>query len=192
MPLAIYEQVVVNRVSLERNESHSALSDLIIDDSTCHFEKREFSPDISIVLPIGMCSLAADMLVFKYPNANRPEIILSSTDASVSFSFECMSATTRDIDLRLAEYKAVIKRMHPGYVFFTEEIFNLESGVKGACYDFRGIALDGDIYCLNFFIDLPNAELLGWFSCSIDQQERWESLFMQMVKTITPLKHDKE
>ena len=83
--------------------------------------------------------------------------------------------------------KAIVKRLHPSYVFFSENIHDLGDDIKVACYDYRGSALDMDIYNLTFFTDLPNGELFGWFSCPADLQEKWEPLVRQMIQTIKPL-----
>ena len=187
MHMIIDEQVITSRIAAERERDNAVLSNVSIAGSAYQFEKREFCPDFSIVLPVNFEQLAPDNLVAKYPNVNRPEVVLSNAEATVNIAFKCMPAAMRDMDSRLAEYIAVIKRMHPGYVLFSKDVVNLNSGIKAACYDFRGIALDSDIYCLNFFADLPDAELFGWFSCPIDQKENWESVALMMIKTVTPI-----
>ncbi len=43
-----------------------------------------------------------------------------------------------------------------------------------AHFDYSYIVIDNDVYNLTFVTDLPNAELLGWFICPAEFQEKWE------------------
>ena len=181
------EHIIAALVAAESERRISISKAMTINGTTYQFEKRELHPEFSMVMPKCFGALAPECLLLKYPNVNRPKNILSNADASVTYAFELMPGNTETLETRLAEYKSAIKKMHPNYVFFYEEISKLESGLDIVCYDFRGVAIDNDIYCLNFFTDTPAGELFGWFSCPIDLQKNWEPLFRQMTQTIEPL-----
>ena len=192
IPSEIDEKVITARIAAENAKRTSLSNDATIGGIMYQFEKREFPPDFSMTMPENFEELTPENLILKYPNVNRPKNILSNADSSVTFAYEAMSVNAEKSETRLKEYKAAIKRMHPNYLFYSEETYELENGLEIGCYDFRGVALDTDIYCLNFFTDLPNGELLGWFSCPIDLQARWEPLVRQMIKTIEPLSQDED
>jgi len=181
------EHIIASRTSEKNKKRYSILNNITIDRATYQFAEREVSPYFSMVLPENFHDLAPEYILLKYPNVNRPTIILSNAEGVINFAFEHMPVNAKKVETRLKTYKAVIKRLHPSYVFFSENIFKIESGQKIVCYDFRGIAIDDDIYCLNFYTDLPKGELFGWFSCPIDSQAKWEPLVRQMIRTIKPL-----
>jgi len=187
MPLVGDEQIIAARVAAQNEARHSILNKVTIDGTIYQFEEREVSPYFSMVLPDNFDDLAPEYVLLKYPNVNRPKIILSNQEGTINFAFEHMSANDEALEKRLVTYRAVIKRLHPSYVFFSESTLDLKSGLKAASYDFRGIAIDDDIYCLNFFTDLPEGELFGWFTCPIDSKEKWEPLVRQMIQTIKPI-----
>ena len=186
MPFIGDEDIIALRVAAENVKRHSVLNKVTIGGITYQFEEREVCPYFYMVLPKTFDDLSPEYVLLKYPNVNRPKIILSNEEGTVNFAFEHMSDSTEEMEARLTTYKAVIKKLHPSYAFFSECIYDLESGLKAAYYDFRGIAIDDDIYCLNFFTDLPTGELFGWFTCPIDLKDKWGPLARQMIQTIKP------
>ena len=186
------EEIIKLRVAARKAHELSNLNDIIIDGTLYQFEKREFIPDFSMVLPKSFTDLAPEYILKKYPNVNRPKLILSNHDTDVTFTFERLAPQTEELESRGIKYQSVIKKIHPSYNFFSEHTYNLANGLTVACYDYQCIALDDDIYCLHFFTDLPLGELLGSFTCPIEAQEQWEPLVRQMLLTIKPLPRGEE
>jgi len=128
--------------------------------------------------------MATECVKRKYPYEERPSIILSNEDTTINFLFDCMKIKPEELSSRLKKYKAVVKKMNPSHVFYSESIIKLESGLDLALYDYIGSAIDDDIYYISFFTDLPNGELFGCFTCPIDAEARWGTLTRQMIMTI--------
>lgn len=184
------EHIILARINAEMARKNTLLETATIDGEMHQFERRERQPDFSMILPVNFQEMSYERLILKYPSVYRPKDVISNADGNVTFAFECMFVGAEKLEVRLTEYKATIKKMHPSYVFFSEDIYVLENDMRIACYDFRGVAIDKDSYCFHFFTDLPNGELFGCFSCPIDSQSSWEPLFRQMIKTIEPLSEE--
>ena len=180
------KELISARVAAQAARQHTIEKDVTINGERYQFEIREFPPHFSMTLPKSFEQLAAERAKLKFPSENRPKIILTNADTTVNIAFDCIKTQPEELQLRLKKYKAVMKKLHPSYVFFTESICEIKSGLEVACYDYRGSALDTDIYYLSFFTDLPTGELFGWFNCPVDSQSAWEPLVRQMIQTIKP------
>jgi len=184
MPIAGDENTIAARVVNENARRNSISNSVTIDGVTYQFEEWEFEPEFAMVLPKSFEDLAPEYIRIKYPREDRPEIILSSEDTTVNFAFSCDEVPPESLETRLIKYKAVAKRLIPGYVFLTDMVYKLENGMEAACYDYRLSALDDEIYSLCFFTDLPKGQLFCWFTCPIESQTKWEPLVRQMIQTV--------
>ena len=186
------EEIIAMRVAARNKAKHSIVNKVKIDGETYRFGEREISPYFSMVLPESFEELADEYVLLKYPNINRPKIILSSPDTLVNFSFDHLPEKAEELNVRVGNCKATDKRLHPSYVFFSEGIETTVSGLEVAYYDYRGIAVDADFYCFKLFADLPDTGLFGCFNCPIELRDKWEPLVRQMIKTIKSLNNDTE
>jgi len=184
------EAIIAARVAAMSAAMHSIGRPVVFEGVAYTFAQREFAAGFAMVVPECFEALDDALARLKYPDENRPRTIISNADTTINLAFDCEAVGQASLESRLTNYRALVKKLHPSYVFFSESIHDSEGGLKVACYDFRGSALDGDIYYLNFFADLPNGELFGWFSCPIESQPKWEPLVRQMIQTIVPLPQD--
>jgi len=193
------EEILAKRISEQYRIKHSISNDVTIDGETYEFEPREISFPSSpqyrflMTMPKNLDVIAPEHMKIKYPSENRPEIILSSGNTTLNLTFYYTNNTNTAHETRLTQYQAIFKHLNASNVFFSEKVNELESGLKVACFDFCGSALDGDVYYYYFFTDLPattKAEIVGTFTCPFDLREKWEPLFWQMVETIKPISDD--
>ena len=188
MPLYGDEDIIRARVAAYNAKKNVITEKVVIDGTTYQFERRVFPPDFSMVLPKSFEIMSAENVIKKYHREDRPDIILSNTETTVNIVFTRMAIQSEKLEERLTKYIAWIKKLYPSNVFYTERIF--ENYPRIACYDYRGFALDTDIYNLSFFTDLPDGELFGGFNCPIDVHENWKPLVWQMIKTLKALPPD--
>lgn len=186
------ENIIKSRLSALSEKQTTITNEVTINGIPYQFCKRNFPLGFSMVLPKSFENLETQYVKLKYPYEDRPSVILSNADTTTNFTFDCIYVGPEETKVRLKKYKNLIKKMHPNYVFFSTHVYELKNGLEIGCYDYRGSALDSDIYYLAFFANLPSNVLLGCFSCPIEQQDLWESLVRQMVQTIKPLPQDEE
>ena len=186
MPLIGDEENITMLVNAQNAKNSLITNEVTVGGIKYQCEKLEFPPDFSVVLPKDFIELAPEYVVIKYPNVNRLKTILSNQDTTVNFAFELMSIKTEELETRLTKYKSVTKKIYPSDIYFSQQTYNLESGLTLGTYDYQGIALDDDIYYLNFITDLPNGELFGSFTCPINVRSQWEPVIRQLLLTIKP------
>ena len=192
MPIIGDEDIISARIAAENDASIYKLSSAMISRDMYQFERREFPPYFSIVIPESFDELAPEYAKIKFPYEERPSIIMSNNDTTVNIVFDCMTVQPESLQERLDKYQAVIKKIHPNYVFFSNGIYNLNNDSNLAYYDYRGNALDADIYYICFFTDLPSGELFGCFSCPSESQSDWEPYARKMIQTIEQLIPDSD
>jgi len=189
------EHIIAAKVAAQYAIKHSILNKVVIDKKAYEFEPYDLQlvtlPDIqfSIVLPKGLEPLPDEHTKIKYPFKNRPEIILASADTKLMFTFN-QSIHINEMKDYIIEYKNAIKQHHPNFAFLSEEIFDTDSGLKIAQFDFCGNAMDQDIYHLYSFVrftDKQSNDIFCAFNCPYDLYEQWEPLFKEMIDGITVL-----
>lgn len=190
MAETVEENVLAQWVAQQSQDKGGIDNGVKIDGASYQLERRDFSLGFSIVVPSNFEPLAVEYARKKYPYENRPRTIISSGDTTVNFAFDSCGAGKGVFEERLLQYQWVIKRLHPSNVFYLRYLAQTEAGGALGCYDFRSYGLDGDIYNFSFFTDLPNCELLGWFTCPAVSQSKWEPLVRKLVKTIQPTKNN--
>ena len=186
------EDIITSRVAAQAAKTNTISGTVKIEGVTYTFSEREFPLGFSMVVPECFHTLAPEQARIKYPYEDRPVVIISSENTTVNLAFDSGGPAVESLGERMAMYSSLIKHMHPSYVFFGQNIYDLTDGNKVACFDYRSHAIDSDIYNLNFFTDFDSQELLGWFNCPIDLREKWEHLAKQMIKSIKSLPPDEQ
>lgn len=185
------EKIIQQRLAISVEKRHTISHAVEIDGVRYTFARREFELGFSMVVPENFDTLASEYAKRKFPYEDRPEIIIASENTETCFSFNHGDLRSESLEERIQVYKSCIKRLNPSNVFFRGRIYETAEGLKVACYDYRYAALDGDIYNLSFFADLPNCELFGWLTCPICLCDKWEPLMSEMISTIQVIQDEK-
>lgn len=111
------------------------VSDILIGENTYSFALQPVpNLHISMFYPDGFEEMSAVSARAKYPNENRPDIILTNpADETVNFLFTQTrdAATSEDIPDIAQKLQAVIKRMNAGAVFHQTGTIDTELGKIG-------------------------------------------------------------
>ena len=115
------EDIIISRIAVQNANQNSIENDVgvTIEGISYQFAEREFPPNFSMVIPERFEELEPEVTRLKYPHENRPGTIISNTDATVNFTFDCMAIESEGLEARLTRYRVTVKRMHPSYVFFS-------------------------------------------------------------------------
>lgn len=184
------ENIISTRLEAQAKKAHTISNKVTIGGCLYCFERSEFPPHFSMILPKSFGLLKPEYARVKYPYENRPKTILSNEATDTDFAFQFGDMPAVSLNERIVQYKAQIKRLNPSYVFLQERIYKMPGNLEVACYDFRSPALDKDIYNLSFFTDLLDTGLFGWITCPIELQEKWEPLLREMIQSIEVLSRE--
>lgn len=178
------EEIIRRRVAAGAKQKHTIKNEVEIDGVKYTFARREFEFGFSMVVPEGFVEMPRDVARQMFPHEDRPRVILCSGDYTVCIAFNCGDMRAEELKSRVSSFRAYLKKLHPSNVFFTQGIYDLENGLRVGYYDYRCPVIDCDLYQLVIDADLPDKELLGWFSCPVELKDKWEPLMRQMAQTI--------
>ena len=156
------------------------------------FGERKPDPRFSMVLPERFGKPSSEYIKSKYPNEDRPDIILSDEGALVDMAMSVMPMEWDDVPVRMDAYRSATERLFPECTHISKNIEKTKHLPCIACYDYMGFAAGGEVYFLVFLTDLPGCELFGCFTCPAWLRGEWETLARQMIRTIKPLENNNE
>lgn len=152
-----------------------------------HFKERSlFKNQVYIKIPEEFIEMPSNWVRIKYPSENRPEIILTSPDSTMDFTFSLIedeSESANVFDL-ITSAKAVIKRKNPANLFYNLKILKSNFDLDIGYCDYLGYALDGDVYVVMYVTRIEEQLLLGTFCCPKESMESWKVIIPQVLKTI--------
>ena len=178
------EAIIKQRLAIRAAQQNSIDNIVEIHGVEYTFARREFDAGFTMVVPESFEEMPIEVAKQLFLHEGRPKIIISNSDYTVIIAFNSIELPSRIIEDRRVTYRAFMKRSLPTAVFFTQGIYDLPNEMRVAYYDYRYPIINGDMYNFTFISDLQETELLGWFICSIDSMEKWESLARQMIQTI--------
>lgn len=176
------------------NEMNIALESIFLNIEM-HFKERGlFEKQLYIHIPEEFIKMSEISQKIKYPSENRPEIILTSADSTVNFTFSLLplkNQTTSIFDT-ITAIKAVVKRKNPANLFYHLKVIKSTDGNEIGYCDYLGYALDGDIYNVMYVMIVNKKLLLGTFCCPKGSMEQWKVIIPQILKTICTEKNGGE
>lgn len=143
-----------------------------------------FNNQVVIMLPDSFVDMPIGYAKIKYPSEQRPQIIKTSLDTSVNFAFNLFNMEIDDSQIQDAtkQFKDIIARVNPAYVFYHFVIEN-EPKVLG-WFDFKSYCVDANAYNVVFLTVIKKKLLHGMFSCLYKDALEWQDVLPQILKSI--------
>ena len=184
MDLEIIDDYIKNKTSCD------IASSVVIGDKEYTFLYQEI-PEmmLKMMLPKGIIPLSSYSKKIKYPDENRPDIILTvPDDETINFLYDRFKdrITAEELPDILRGIQVVLKRMDPASVFYQNgKVHSKLSDVFW--FDHSTVALDDHIYNIMYVLCLYDTLLLGGFCCLQKYRKQWKGLVLQMLDTIVPV-----
>ena len=189
-----YDEQVVKALHIQRRDTFGSIDEgLYINNELIHFNKTLlFNDSISVMLPENFVVMLPEIAEVKYFSGKRPDIIYTSLDMSVNFTFTDLGISGNDEDTRLAAglIKQIIKNSNPGYEFF-EENEDVERNVIINRFDFQSYGIDDEAYNIMYLACTGNNLLQGTFSCLYKDRKEWKRAALEVIKTVSIAEADK-
>lgn len=178
--LKIIKEYVQNKITCDIKAT------VIIGDREYTFSQQKI-PEIALnmVMPDDMIRMNTYSIKIKYPDENRPNVILTvPDDETVNFLFTQSEDVVQEELPDIAQgIQAVLKRMNPGAAFY--KISDIQSELsKIWWFDYSTVALDDDIYNIMYLFCLNGTLVMGGFCCLQKYRKQWKPLVLQMLETI--------
>ena len=170
-----------------RNEEHMDLeSGMYIDGELMEFERvKLFDGKMDIMLPSSFIDLPSNLARIKYPSEQRPHIIKTSLDTSVNMTFSLYGMKIRCDQTKKAaeEFRMVIKKVNPAYVFYDLEEEELGNS-SVSWFDFKGFCVDDPIYYMMYVTPVGGYLMHGIFNCPYRKLAEWRDAAGRMMRSI--------
>ena len=146
-----------------------------------------FGQRFSLLLPKELQEMDEEDKEIKYPNKNRPEIVLADRyeDATLTFSLLQRSGEYKKKEpvQSLKEIKQEMRKQWKEQVFYDSgQIYG--KGLEIAWIEYRGFCLNGNLYSLLFLLFLEEEMILGNFHCSFQNYDSWKPIILKLLETI--------
>lgn len=178
-------------LKLKRREKYAKYSTLetgiYIKDELVEFEPRDI-PELNInaSLPKTFVRMLLSIAKIKYPSETRPQMIFTSLDTTVNFTF---SVYPQDVPLdqvkRVAEQmKAMLKKVNPANIFYDLQAEVAEN--RALCwFNYKSYAIDDQIYTIMYLLAAEKGKILhGTFSCRFDSMNEWNRAAIQVIQSV--------
>jgi len=158
---------------------------IVIRDENIPFSEREIIEGrLYMAIPSDYMLMPPELARVKYPSENRPDIIFSDEEGSISINFSLTGDKLQNEDIEDAKdyLQDVVLKMKPSSKILSSEIIEEETRI--GYFDFISPAIDGDIYNLMFIFSLDGQFILGTFNCMDMDKAQWLEIAGQMLRSI--------
>lgn len=178
------KDILEYRRNMKKSRFNALQTGIYINDELIHFhaikileEKAEVMlPDTFVDMPINLAKL-------KYMSEQRPQIIKTSLDTTVNFTFSLydIQFSEKDIDSIIHQFKELIQKVNPAYVF--DEII-VEQERQVGWFDFKSYGIDEQIYNIVYVKPIEGRLLHGVFNCMYRDSAEWRDTALQVIYSI--------
>jgi hypothetical protein len=140
---------------------------------------------MKVHLPKGFGVMADELAKIKYPSSDRPQIIKSNGQGSVSIAFNRIAGSVSDEQVEEIKdgLKFILQRLNPSYLFFEEGVEDIGDRKIGF-FEFKSPSLDQTIFNLMFFTVREKDLIHGVFNCTFEEHEPWRPIARQIMSSV--------
>lgn len=183
------EKVIELRRQAKAGEACDINTGVSIDGILVEFEETLlFEDKMSILLPKTFVDMPLKVAKIKYPSEQRPQIIQTDLLGSTNFAFNLFDKPIRPNQMESAAdgMRDMIKKVNPANIFYEKGCEPL--GDTNLCwFEYKGHALDSQIYYIVYITSIGGNLLHGIFNCAIADKDSWRDAALQVIRSICDL-----
>lgn len=140
---------------------------------------------VSVLVPRAFKELDVENLRRKYPNENRPDIVLSNSDGTINLTFAHKPNRLRpdQLELALDSISTGFRKLYPSATWHREKIVKINSR-EFFIVELTHPSLDGDIHNIIAGTSLEGRFMLIGFNFTVEEGEEWASRGRTIVESI--------
>ena len=120
-----FDEEVISAMHIKRREEYGNIEEglYILNSLTLFHKVLLFEEKLSVLLPNNFVIMLPELVETKYISEKKPDVIYTSLDGSVNFSFNLLTTSSGEKDMHYAinMLKTMIKNMNPAYIFFEDK-----------------------------------------------------------------------
>lgn len=183
-----FDEEVISAMHIKRREEYGNIEEgLYIQNSLTLFHKvLLFEDKLSVMLPNEFVIMLPELIGTKYISEKKPDVIYTSLDGSVNFSFNLLvtSPGERDMSYVVNMLKTMIKNMNPAYVFFEDKTIESVAGNSISLIQFKSYGIDEAAYNILYMVSIDKYIIQGAFNCRYNDMDEWKRAAFEVIKTI--------
>ncbi|MDE6388740.1 MAG: hypothetical protein K2L82_13160 [Lachnospiraceae bacterium] len=186
------EEIMEFRKSAKKSKYNSLETGMYIKDRLVHFEETQvLNEKVSVMLPEGFVDMPHEVAKMKYPSEQRPQVIKTSDDGTVNFTFSLYDTefNERQMEDALGQFKAIIRKVNPAFIFYD---FVVETDKALGWFDFKSYGIDEQIYNVMYLTPVEGKLMHGIFNCLYRDILEWKEPVHQIMMSVTDLTQKKE
>ena len=183
-----FDEEVISAMHIKRREEYGNIEEgLYIQNSLTLFHKvLLFEDKLSVMLPNEFVIMLPELIRTKYISEKKPDVIYTSLDGSVNFSFNLLvtSSGEKDMSYAINMLKTMIKNMNPAYIFFEDKTIESAAGNSISLIQFKSYGIDEAAYNIIYLLSIDKYIIQGAFNCRYNDMEEWKRAAFEVIKTI--------
>lgn len=172
-----------------KNRKKSLEDGLLIKGEFIEFEPVKFFDDkLEIMLPKTFVDMPSDLAKIKYPSESRPQIIKTDSTGGINFCFNLFEQSVKEDELKdiAKTFSKMIKKVNPANVFYDQKTEELGDKIV-SWFDFKGYAIDSQIYYIYYVTVIDGNLLHGIFNCLREDMEDYKEVAFLVIESIKDL-----
>ena len=182
------EQLLEQKRQMKKEKYHSLETGFYIHDELIEFDRVVIDPlSLSIMLPTTFVTMPQSMVTVKYQSENRPQVIKTSLDTRVNFTFSLIphQAKPEHVPALAQQLKTTIQRVNPANVFYDLKEEKTAQQVPLCWFDYKGYAVDEQVYYMMYIAPWGNSKMLhGTFNCRFKDKDEWKDAARQAILSL--------
>lgn len=177
------EKILELRENARKEKFSSLETGMYIKNEKVEFERVFlFEDKMSIILPTILVDMPSNLSRLKYPSELRPQIIKTTLDTTVNFTFSRYDLDIEDTQIKEAakQSQKMLKQLNPAYIFYELEEKNLTTTTI-SWFDFKSYAMDGQMYNIMYVTCIEGKLVHGNFNCLYKDMIEWKEVANQII-----------
>lgn len=184
-----FDEEVISAIHIKRREEYGNIKEgLYIQNSLTLFHKvLLFENKLSVMLPNEFVIMLPELVETKYISEKKPDVIYTSLDGSVNFSFNLLvtAPDKKDMNYAISMLKTMIKNMNPAYIFFEDKKIESVTEDSISLIQFKSYGIDEAAYNILYLLSIDKYIIQGAFNCRYNDMEEWKRAAVEVIRTIT-------
>ena len=181
------KDILESRKMIRKSKYNTLQTGIYINDEVVHFTAAKILDErAEVMLPDTFVDMPANLARLKYMSEQRPQIIKTSLDTTVNFTFSLygIELPEEEIDSTVHQFKNLIQKVNPACVF-DEIVAEKEKGV--GWFDFKSFGVDEQIYNIMYVKPIGGRLLHGVFNCMYRDMAEWKDAAIQVIYSVRDL-----
>ena len=181
------EQILAMRQN-EKEKRHTTLeTGIYVNKKLIEFQWEQlFEHKIELMLPVTFVDMPKLVANVKYPSQYRPQIIKTSLDGTVNFTFNIFDIKVEGsggLEEVVAHFQTVLKQVNPAIKIINYDKVSCEER-SFRFFSYRSYGIDTSLYNLVCITPIEDKVLQVCFNYEYNYYELWEDIAKQVFLTI--------